>query len=83
MKIKFLFSLLLELTFTQPDFDEYPVIPDQLIPNGPSCNKSLANQFEFDGLDSPEELSLDMCPFVAKSCCTIADQNIMYSLWSL
>lgn len=45
------------------------------------CNTDLLHSYNMHGLDSPQEISLEMCPNVHSSCCKKTDQLEMYANW--
>ena len=45
------------------------------------CNRSFLVSMGFLGLPKPKKLSLEMCPKIDWSCCTVNDQLEMYKSW--
>ena len=51
------------------------------VKQGKSCNRELLRTFNMTGLDTAEEMTLDMCGNVKESCCTLDDQLKIYKGW--
>lgn len=45
------------------------------------CKTELITSFGLIGLQYPEEMDLDMCPKVKRSCCKVSDQLNIYKNW--
>lgn len=46
-----------------------------------TCYKDLLTSYNLFGLNSPEEITLEMCPEIKESCCSKEDQLTIYNNW--
>lgn len=55
---------------------------DEFEPPGTgSCRPDLLKAFGFSGLATPIKATLDMCPSITDSCCSVADQQVIFQNW--
>lgn len=47
------------------------------------CKRELVQSFGFEGLEEAQEKKLVMCGNVTESCCTVADQLLIYKGWEV
>lgn len=45
------------------------------------CKRHLLETFKLEGKEFGEEMTLDMCPDVETSCCTVKDQLTIFDAW--
>lgn len=45
------------------------------------CHPKLLQAFSLSGPETPIKLTLDFCPLIINSCCTLPDQNQMFNNW--
>lgn len=45
------------------------------------CHPKLLQAFSLSGLATPVKLTLDFCPLIKNSCCTIPDQTQIFTNW--
>lgn len=56
------------------------IAPGSPLPLG-KCHPTLLKAFGLSGPSNPSIISLDFCPLVTSSCCTLEDQNVIFNNW--
>lgn len=46
-----------------------------------SCKPELLKAFGLSGLATPIKVTIDMCPSITDSCCSLADQKVIFKNW--
>lgn len=76
LKVLAVTALLLGANLAQNAIEERPSSAYK-----PFCNQEIQQSLGMQGYKYPRKISLDMCPTITQSCCTVEDQLTIYKAW--